>query len=190
MSQTSQNNKPVAQPTKKELHSNRKKIVELFQKQLNEFMTTKQLDDLEIGVYNWAIKFSEEKEIIKNWNNKRFQNLYNAKAMSVLSNLDPKSYVKNTRLLERVNEKEFKPHEIPFMKAENIFPEQWKSILDSKIKREQFISNDKPEAMTTLFKCGKCKKRQCIFKEYQVRSCDEPMTLFITCLNCGNRWRI
>ena len=47
----------------------------------------------------------------------------------------------------------------------------------------------KPEAMTNVFKCRKCNSRSCSYYEVQTRSADEPMTQFITCLNCNNRWR-
>lgn len=145
--------------------------------------------DLEIGIYNWAIINAEKIKLSRNWKNSKFVILYKDKARSVLANLDPNSYVKNGRLLERLNEHEFLPHELPFMKPENIYPEQWKEIIDEKLKKEHTLQS-KPEAMTNLFKCGKCKKRECNYKEKQVRSADEPMTIFITCLNCGNRWRM
>jgi transcription elongation factor S-II len=75
------------------------------------------------------------------------------------------------------------------MEPERTFPERWKGIVDEKM-RNDITFDKKPEAMTNQFKCGKCKKRDCIYREKQVRSADEPMTLFITCLNCGNRWRM
>ena len=153
-------------------------------------LTDVQIADLEVGIYNWAIKFSDEHKIIKNWKNPKFVNVYLGKIRSVLANIVSSSYVQNTRLVSRLNEGEFNPHEIPFMKPHNIFPEKWRAIIDAKIKKEEASGQDKPEAMTTLFKCGKCKKRECVYKELQIRSCDEPMTVFITCLNCGNRWRI
>lgn len=145
--------------------------------------------DMEIGVYNWCLSFADKHRVVKNWKNPRFVILYKDKARSVFANLDPSSYVKNTRLLERLKEHEFLPHELPFMKPENVFPEKWKHILDEKL-RNNVVLESKPEAMTNQFKCGKCKKRECIYKELQVRSADEPMTLFVTCLNCGNRWRM
>lgn len=46
-----------------------------------------------------------------------------------------------------------------------------------------------PTAMTKMFRCGKCGKRECSFYQLQTRSADEPMTTFVTCCNCGNRWR-
>lgn len=168
----------------------RENIINIFKQKVGNQLDFKDLKDLEKGIYNWSIKFSDENEIVKNWQNSRFCNLYIHKALSVLSNVDPNSYIKNSRLIQRLKEKEFKPHEVPFMQPENIYPEIWKKTLDTNLQKEQRMFNDKPEAMTNAFKCGKCKKNECIYKEIQIRSCDEPMTLFITCLNCGNRWRI
>ena len=38
--------------------------------------------------------------------------------------------------------------------------------------------------------CGRCKQRKCTSYDLQTRSADEPMTTFVTCLNCGNRWSL
>ncbi len=120
----------------------------------------------------------------------RFGLICRDKAASLLSNLNPKSYIGNTRLIERLNEKEFLPHDLPFMQPQNIFPELWSDLLDSNMKTTLHILEEKPVAMTTEFKCGKCKKRECVYQQLQVRSADEPMTIFITCTNCGNKWKI
>jgi len=161
------------------LITNNTKLVQLGKDHIN---------DLEIGIYNWAIEFADENDIVKNWANDRFKNVYLNKAMSVVSNLMPE-YIGNRKLFDRLKDKEFKPHDIPFMKPENIFPERWRQVIDNRQKKEQHMFEDKPEAMSDLIVCGKCKKKQCVYKEIQIRSCDEPMTLFISCLNCGNRWR-
>lgn len=42
---------------------------------------------------------------------------------------------------------------------------------------------------TDLLKCGKCKKRNCTYNQIQTRSADEPMTTFVLCNSCGNRWK-
>lgn len=149
-----------------------------------------QVKDLEIGIFNWVLDYAEKARIPRNWTNGKFKTLYIDKARSVLTNLDPNSYVGNMRLIDRLVEGEFKPHEIPFMVAENVFPERWKDLIDAKMKRDEYIFQEKPAAMTNQFRCGKCRKNECIYQELQLRSCDEPVTLFITCLNCGNRWRM
>ncbi|VDP45665.1 unnamed protein product [Heligmosomoides polygyrus] len=40
-----------------------------------------------------------------------------------------------------------------------------------------------------MFKCGKCGKKNCTYTQLQTRSSDEPMTTFVFCLECGNRWK-
>jgi len=165
----------------------RNNVVKMVIKRTN--LDEKMAKDLEIGIFNWTVKNSEHYKIVKNWKNPKFCILYKDKAMSILANIDKGSYVKNNRLLDRIKESEFMPHELPFMEPENVFPEKWKDLLDEKLKHD-VVFEEKPEAMTNQFKCGKCKKRDCIYREKQVRSADEPMTLFITCLNCGNRWRM
>lgn len=154
------------------------------------FNDEKTSKDIERGIYNWCIDKSEEMHIIKNWKNPRFKHLYKDKSISILSNLKKDSYIKNPRFIDRVKEKEFLPQSIPYMKPENIFPERWASLLDEKMKKDLHIFEEKPKAMTDEFKCGSCKKKQCIYQELQTRSADEPMTLFITCLNCGKKWKI
>lgn len=51
------------------------------------------------------------------------------------------------------------------------------------------VRGQKKEASTDAFKCGKCKKRMCTYYQLQTRSADEPMTTFVTCVNCDNRWK-
>jgi len=144
--------------------------------------------DMEIGIFNWCIDKADKLKIAKNWKNGRFVTLYKDKSRSVLVNIDPNSYIGNQRLIVRLKDKEFLPHDIPFMKPQNVFPEQWAAVLDAKMKKDMSVFEDKPVAMTNEFKCGKCKKRECVYRELQVRSADEPMTLFITCLNCATHW--
>ncbi|KAH7721974.1 transcription elongation factor S-II (TFIIS) [Aphelenchoides avenae] len=40
-----------------------------------------------------------------------------------------------------------------------------------------------------MFKCGKCGKKNCTYTQVQTRSADEPMTTFVYCRDCGNRWK-
>mmetsp|Transcript_3251 Transcript_3251/g.5932 ORF Transcript_3251/g.5932 Transcript_3251/m.5932 type:complete len:317 (-) Transcript_3251:106-1056(-) len=45
------------------------------------------------------------------------------------------------------------------------------------------------QASTDQFQCGKCKQRKTRYFQMQTRSADEPMTTFVTCVNCGHRWK-
>ncbi|KFV70716.1 Transcription elongation factor A protein 3, partial [Dryobates pubescens] len=44
--------------------------------------------------------------------------------------------------------------------------------------------------VTDLFQCGKCRKKNCTYNQVQTRSADEPMTTFVLCNECGNRWKV
>ena len=40
-----------------------------------------------------------------------------------------------------------------------------------------------------LFRCGKCKSNKTQNHQMQTRYADEPMTVFLVCMDCGNRWK-
>jgi DNA-directed RNA polymerase subunit M/transcription elongation factor TFIIS len=146
--------------------------------------------DLEIGIFNWAIDFAEANRVIRSWRDDRFVAIYKNKARSVIANVDPDSYVGNDALLQRLVDGEFRPHDIPYMKCEDVFPERWKDILDMKVKQEYNLLHMKQVAKTTLYRCSKCKGNQTTYTEMQVRSADEPMTLFVRCISCSHTWRM
>ena len=145
---------------------------------------------IERGIYNYSLSKAEENNIVKLWTDRLFKQIYIDKCRSIYTNLKGTSYVRNKRLLNRLHEKEFKERELAFMAPQHIFPEIWKDLLDLKYKRDKVLYETKPEAMTDQFKCGRCKKNKCSYFELQTRSADEPMTIFITCINCGKRWKM
>lgn len=144
---------------------------------------------IEKGIYNYCIDYANERNIKKSWKNQLFYRIYIAKVISVYSNLDVKCYVKNISLLERVKKNDIDPNEIANMTSYDTYPEIWANLLDKKTKRDKLKYEMKQVAMTELFKCGRCSSRKCSYYELQTRSADEPMTQFISCLDCGNRWK-
>lgn len=167
---------------------NRIKIVSLIEEKTS--IGKINAKDFEIGIYNWCIEYAEKHKIIKNWNNSKFSMLYLEKARSTISNIDKTSYIENDRLLIRLEEKEFYPHDIAFMKPQNVFPERWRDTLDMYIKKYEHAYENKVVAMTDMYRCGKCKKRETVYTEIQSRSADESATIHIRCINCGNGWKI
>lgn len=81
-------------------------------------------------------------------------------------------------------------------KLAKMTPEEMASDEMKKI-REKFVKEAIDDAQlatvqgttTDLLKCGKCKKRDCTYNQIQTRSADEPMTTFVMCNACGNRWK-
>jgi len=142
----------------------------------------------ERSIYNYAIKVSTERKIRRQWDNPYFKRLYQSKIRSVYSNLT-NSYIGNEHFKQRVLAGEIDPTQIASLTAYDIFPEGWKDLLDSRTKRDKLKFELKPEAMTDVFKCHRCGSRSCSYYEVQTRSADEPMTQFINCLECDNRWK-
>ena len=75
------------------------------------------------------------------------------------------------------------------MSHQELEPELWEALIDSKIKRDKNATTVDMSAATDQFRCFKCKKSKCTYYQMQTRSADEPMTTFITCLLCGNNWK-
>lgn len=153
-------------------------------------LTELQAKDLEIGVFNASIDYARDINIPANWESDAFTEIYLAKARSAYSNINPKSNIANPRLLKRIKAREFPPHAVAIKTHQELFPELWKEIMDKETLRHKEAYESLTVAMTDRYTCGKCKKNKCSYYEMQTRSADEPMTMFFTCLNCGNRWKM
>ena len=144
---------------------------------------TKAGDNLERGIYNAVLQTADEKNIVKKWENEYFVQLYADKFRSLYVNLQ-KPEVKKL-----ITEKEIKPHKLAFMTHQEMQPTKWAALIeDLKIKNQNKYT-PKIEASTDNFTCYKCKSKECSYYQLQTRSADEPMTTFVTCIKCGNRWK-
>lgn len=63
----------------------------------------------------------------------------------------------------------------------------WDQANEDKINKQCGIKGDLLNA--SLFTCGRCKSVKTTSTQKQTRSADEPMTVFVLCLNCGKRWK-
>ena len=145
--------------------------------------------NIEISIYNNVIKKAREYYITRKWDNKKFKDLYFNKVRSIYTNLKKESYVGNQNMLKRIQNNDINTKDIANLQNHEIYPEFWKEKIDNKMKRDQMLFEMKPESMTDVFLFRKCNKRECSYYEMQTRSADEPMTVFVTCLNCKSRWR-
>ena len=143
----------------------------------------KHAKNLEIGVYNWALKEAKNKKVVKKWDNPFFVQIYLDRLRSVYINL------KNNNIIEIVNNGEIKPQEIAFMTHQEFYPEKWNDLIKAKSIRDKNKCEQNLEAATDNYTCRKCRSKKCSYYQMQTRSADEPMTTFVTCLNCSNRWR-
>jgi transcription elongation factor S-II len=92
-------------------------------------------------------------------------------------------------ILESIKDGSVKPHIVAFMTHQELAPEKWKTLIEAKTKRDQNKFESNIAAATDTFTCRKCKGNQCTYYQMQTRSADEPMTCYISCCICGNRWK-
>jgi transcription elongation factor S-II len=138
--------------------------------------------NLEKAIFNYAIKESTQKKIIKKWENPYFKQLYVDRLRTIFHNL-------NANIIEQLKTDELKPQTFAFMTHQEMNPERWTVLIQQKIKRDasKFCTNI--EASTDMFTCKKCRSKKCTYYELQTRSADEPATIFVTCLDCGKHWK-
>lgn len=148
-----------------------------------------ELDDLEIGVFNSSLDYAIENKIQLSWQCQQFVEIYTNIARSIYSNLVSNTYINNKNLYLRLKKKEFMPHELAFMKREELFPEKWHLIIEKEKLKLKEAYEVKQVSMSDLIKCGKCKNNKVSYQELQTRSGDESMTIFFTCIVCGHKWK-
>ncbi|NXX96210.1 TCEA2 protein, partial [Centropus bengalensis] len=114
---------------------------------------------------------------------------YKNRVRSRISNLKDS---KNPELKRNVLCGVITPEQIAVMTSEEMASNELKEIRKAMTKeaiREHQMAKT-GGTQTDLFTCGKCKKKNCTYTQVQTRSSDEPMTTFVVCNECGNRWKV
>jgi DNA-directed RNA polymerase subunit M/transcription elongation factor TFIIS len=140
--------------------------------------------EIEGGVMKKTIEFSLEKNIIPHFMNPIFLKIYKCNAIMNYSHMRQFEHIRR-RLLSG----DLKGWELPYLSHYEVNPEGWRGLQESQDRREEKQLEGNKALATDQFKCRACGKRECTYYQMQTRSADEPMTTFINCMNCGNRWK-
>ena len=122
---------------------------------------------------------------------RRFNNMYDEKYRILITELRTKEKNEALKLSERLASGELSADEFVTMDEKDFLTkaqiEEHKALEKAVVDK---LSVPKPPEMVSYnFKCRKCGSNKCSYYQMQTRSADEPMTNFITCLNCVNNWR-
>ena len=151
---------------------------------LNEIIENeKNSSNLEKGIFNYALKEAANRKVVKKWDNQYFVQIYIDRLRSIYLNL------KNPEILEQIKSEAIQAHTVAFMTHQEMRPDKWKELIEDKVKKDKNKFETNVEASTDTFTCRKCKSNKCTYYQMQTRSADEPMTTFVTCIDCGNRWK-
>ena len=140
---------------------------------------------LERTVYNYAIRTAKSRRLVRSWQNGKFVLLYKDRLRTIVRNM-------LSRVLQRlVAERNWTA--IAKMEHIDFDPDRWAGLLRDKEERDRNMYAPK-QGNTDMFVCGRCKKAgkkadNCSYYQLQTRAADEPMTTFVSCLECGMRWK-
>ena len=131
--------------------------------------------DIETAILHRCVSDARKWFVDIDWDNRAFLEMYRSRAMSLfqvrklIATLTPEEFA-NTSELDR-------------------HPERWSTLLKEAAEKDRARHNRKTTANILMY-CSGCKKKTpCDYYQVQTRSADEPMTTFVTCLECDKRWK-
>ena len=163
---------------------NKNKLLEIF-KGIEEFKEFPVI--IEKSIYNKTIRDAKRLNIERQWDCKDFRHCYIRNSLKVIRNLTNVNNCDN--LISKLKNCSLKPDDIVNKPHEELYPELWEDLLLKNAKKLAALGKQLNAQGTSMFRCGKCRQNNCTYFQMQTRSADEPMTTFVTCLNCDKRWR-
>ena len=138
-------------------------------------------------VYNHAVRTARSMRIVRAWTNDKFRTLYKNRLRSIIRNL---GYPVLKDMLSAPSPNWTEISELDVVKMR---PIRWQALIDAKVERDENLYAPHT-GNTDMFVCGRCKRQgkkanNCSYYQLQTRSADEPMTTFVSCLECGARWK-
>ncbi|XP_065853079.1 transcription elongation factor TFIIS [Euphorbia lathyris] len=132
------------------------------------------------------VAVSVESAMFDKWG--RSNGAQKTKYRSVMFNIKDQ---KNPDFRRKVLVGEVKPERLINMSSEEMASDQ-RQEENKQIKERALFDCERggaPKATTDQFKCGRCGQRKTTYYQMQTRSADEPMTTYVTCVNCNNHWK-
>ena len=160
----------------------------LFPSKIKEKLNKSEINvlrELERGIYNWTIRECDKNGIMCSWEDQNFIKIYNRKAISIYQNLSSDNI--KLKQFTLIGDNAYKLSE---MKPTELYPEKYQEILEKVKEKEKVIFEKRKGVGSQHYKCRKCNERDVAVTTAQTRSGDEGITLFLTCNNCGNQWKM
>jgi len=138
-------------------------------------------DKLEKALLQRSIRECSKQDIEVSWNNPGFWNHYRARCIQFYENAPAWT--------ARIMSAEITPEQFAEFSTMDLNPQVWKKRIEAQIEKDKHLYANSGSA-SIYFYCSSCKKKsKCDYYQMQTRSADEPMTTFVTCLECDRRWK-
>ena len=160
-----------------------KVIKNITDKKGNKINKDYRCENIEKSITNYSRDEANKRNIIKRWDNPYFVLIYTERIRTIIYNL------KNTDMIERINNKELKSADIGYMSHQEMDIERWREMIEQKKKRDKSKTQLSFNIEEGEFICRKCGSNKTTYYQMQTRSADEPMTTFVQCTQCPARWK-
>lgn len=147
--------------------------------------------NIEVATFNHVLESAGHNTGLqpRRWDNPKFARAYTDKARSLIFNLRNTA---NPALKQDVLSGKVEACHFVKMTPQELFPERWIKLM----YEVQLLANKRMAPQLALdvtegaFTCNRCKSKRTTYFQLQTRSADEPMTTFVTCLDCFKRWKM
>ena len=117
-----------------------------------------------------------------------FASVYKSRFLGLMQNIK-----RNPEIVARIKSGDLKASRLADYAADVLEPNgRFAQMKMKKKEKELEIERNKAladEAYSGLLKCGRCKSMKTTYYQMQTRSADEPMTTYVTCLDCQHKWK-
>lgn len=140
-------------------------------------------ESLEKGIYDYTMKEAKGRKVMATLENPYCQLIYKGRLKMIWIHLK-----KHPEQIDKLKNNEISVEQFSDSTHQELAPDLWKPF----IERKQMIDKNKyenPKKISSEFTCRKCKSNNCSHYQLQTRSADEPMTTFVSCQDCGHRWK-
>ena len=132
-------------------------------------------EEIETAILNRCISDAQKWFVDIDWTNTVFVDMYRSRAVSLYPYREMAATMDATKFVDST--------------LVDLNPKRWKEMIQSIIDKKKAMYSKKSTASIFLH-CSSCKKKtRCDFYQLQTRSADEPMTTFVTCLECDKKWK-
>jgi DNA-directed RNA polymerase subunit M/transcription elongation factor TFIIS len=140
--------------------------------------------NVENSCYEAAVNQCMTQNISPLFTNGKFINIYSAICYNVMYNIKHGGFAVFSRILCKINNIST---DIGKMSSNEINPDVNRDIFEKiEIQRAQKIE----QKVSVLYKCHSCNRKETIISHIQDRAADEGTSVYATCINCNNRWRL
>jgi|694.fasta_scaffold00501_72 DNA-directed RNA polymerase subunit M/transcription elongation factor TFIIS len=138
--------------------------------------------NIEKSIFNFTVRHMKEHKSPVTWEYHGFRSTYKCKWVGI------KNALENGPLFDLIDNGTISTKSVASVSPDVLWPGGPYDLTKQLIAAKE-TKTGKEAAGAGLFKCGRCKSDKTTYYQLQTRSADEPMTTFVTCLNCEKRWK-